>query len=655
MNASKTKSKKIIGALALGALGVVYGDIGTSPLYAIREIFFGRTTTHYTHNDIVGVISLIFWALTIVVSIKYVILVLSADNEGEGGLFALYSLIKKLNIPKYAILLTSLTFGAGLLLGDGIITPAISVISAVEGISVITSALSQYIVPITMLILSALFLIQKNGTETLGRIFGPVMLVWFFVIALLGIPHIVQNPQILSSLNPWYAYLFITSHPPHILFLVLGAVILVLTGGEAMYADLGHFGRLPIKLSWFGVAYPALILNYLGQGGFLLSGKPVINGNLFYSLVPQVFLIPTVILATLATVIASQALISGAYSLMTQAVSLGLFPFVDVRHTNQKHHGQIFVPLVNMVLCIGSIALVFIFKSSDRMASAYGLAVSGVMLLTSIGMILISRYYWHWPKWLVAVIFIPLIIIDFTFVTANSLKFIEGGYIPLTIAALFMFIATTWQWGRNKVKKVFDYYPVMSVRDLIKLKETDHVMLPRTVIVMTPTSIKSIDDPVPTLKQIFWERYGALPEHLLFLTVKNVVTPHAASRFRVTTLYNDPKKGSITAVSIRFGFMEDIDVEATLEDLAAHKDVNVEPDHRKWLIHVMHERPIAGTLGKFYAFRFAIYQFIANNFPTADVYFGLGKDVPLTIEILPVLVSERKRFRIRVELYSDTS
>ncbi len=327
--------------LALGALGVVYGDIGTSPLYAIKEIFFGHALTHHTNADIFGVISLVFWSLTLVVAFKYVFLVLRADSDGEGGVFALYSLIGQLNKKTYAAIITLLVIAAGLLYGDGIITPAISVISAVEGLSFITKTFDPYIVPITVAILTGLFFIQSKGTAKVGAIFGPIMLIWFGAIAILGGKEVIQTPAILASLNPLYAFQFLTSHNIHTIFMVLGSVMLVITGGEAMYADMGHFGRLPIRISWYVITFPALILSYLGQGAYMLSGKEVIGENLFFSLVPHQFLIPMVILATLATVIASQALISGAFSLTAQAISLGLFPYLPMQHTHEEHEGQV--------------------------------------------------------------------------------------------------------------------------------------------------------------------------------------------------------------------------------------------------------------------------------------------------------------------------
>jgi KUP system potassium uptake protein len=384
--------------LSIASLGVVFGDIGTSPLYAVREIFLGHALPNYSTSDIIGVISVVFWALTLIITIKYVIFVLRADNDGEGGVFALYGLIDQLGKKKNLTISGLLIFASGLLLGDGIITPAISVISAVEGLKVMTPVFEPYVVPITIAILTGLFSIQSKGTSRVGSIFGPVMLIWFFVLAVLGISHIMIRPEILSALNPMHAIEFFLRHSLQTVVLVLGSIILVVTGGEAMYEDLGHFGRFPIRLSWLIVAYPALVLNYLGQGAFLLSGKPISGGNLFFSMVPNGLLFPMVILATLATIIASQALISGVFSLVSQAISLGLFPFMHVDHTHKEHMGQIYVRQINIFLFIGSVVLVLYFGSSSRMASAYGLAIAGVEFVTTLGMISIAREVWKWKK-----------------------------------------------------------------------------------------------------------------------------------------------------------------------------------------------------------------------------------------------------------------
>jgi KUP system potassium uptake protein len=638
-NGSHITSPKKLFFLSLGALGVVYGDIGTSPLYAIKEIFFGGSLKHITQPDIFGAISLVLWALTIVVSFKYVFFVLRADNEGEGGVFALFGLLKHIKRKGHFIVIGLLIFAAGLLLGDGIITPAISVVSATEGLSVITRAFDPFVVPITIVILTGLFFIQNKGTAKVGAIFGPVMLVWFIVIALLGFVQIVNAPGILSALNPMHAVWFLTHHSIHTLLLVLGSVMLVITGGEAMYADMGHFGRLPIRISWYTIAYPALILNYLGQGAYMLSGQPVINDNLFYSMVPSWGLIPMVVLATMATVIASQALISGAFSLSTQAISLGLFPFLDVEHTNHEHEGQIYVPFVNWSLYVGAVLLVFTFQSSARLASAYGLAVSGVMFVTTLGMIIIAEEYWKWKPVFAYLLFIPLLIIDAVFLGANSLKFIEGGYIPVAIGISILFITKTWQWGRSHVSKAFKDYPVMRVKDLIVLKHEHPSSVRRTVVIMSPDPINDLDDHVPLLQQLHWERFGVIPQDIIFMTIVFKKYPHVRERFSIKKFYGTAQKGTIVAVKVFFGYMEEPDVESVLADLAKEKDFVGERDYHKWLVRVIHERIVFEDFPSVVdKIRFAVFRFIQRNTKTADTYFGLGQDQPLTIEILPVFI-----------------
>ncbi len=625
--------------LSIGALGVVYGDIGTSPLYAINEIYH-HLKDHITKTDVLGFTSTVLWALTIIVSFKYVVYVLRADNDGEGGVFALYSLLKKSSGKAKTIIASLLILAAGLLFGDGIITPAISVVSAVEGLKVITEACNPYIVPITIAILTGLFFIQSSGTSKIGKLFGPIVSVWFIAISILGIRQILLHPSILQAFNPVYAYMFLTSRDLHTILLVLGSVMLVVTGGEAMYADMGHFGRGPIRLSWFALVYPALLLNYLGQGAYVLSGNEIIGHNIFYSMVPKTFLIPMVILATLATIIASQALISGAFSLITQAISLGLMPYTKVVHTHHEHEGQIYVPFVNWALYIGCVLLVIGFQSSTKLASAYGLAVSGVMFVTSISMILIAINLWKWNKLAAFGLFIPLALVDFVFLSANSLKLLEGGYIPLGIGLIILLVMRTWEWGRRHTLDEFSNYPTMTMNELISFKKDTAEFLPRTIVVMTPTPVESVQDKLPTLKQMFFDRYGLLPKDLILLTVVMKREPHIhEDRYEVKNFYSDEKKGSITGVKVNFGFMEDPNVETIMDDLAQHHKINIEEDHSKWLIHAMHERILPNEItSKLKKIRFEIYDFMLRNTESADEYFGLGVNQALTIETIPVTI-----------------
>jgi KUP system potassium uptake protein len=636
---SKSSSKKLL-LLALGALGVVYGDIGTSPLYAIKEIFFGHALPHYTQHDVFGVISLVFWALTLVVAVKYVFFVLRADSDGEGGVFALYSLINQLKNKLYLPIITLLVIAAGLLYGDGIITPAISVLSAVEGLSVVTRSFDPYIIPITLAILTALFVIQIKGTAKVGSLFGPVMLIWFAVIAVVGAKEVALFPGVLAAINPIYAITFLTSHSLMTTLLVLGSVMLVMTGGEAMYADMGHFGKIPIRLGWYAITFPALLLNYFGQGAFLLRGGLVAGESIFFSMVPHLFLIPVVILATAATVIASQALISGAFSLTAQAISLGLFPYLPAKHTHAEHEGQIYIPFVNWALYIGAVTLVIVFRSSTNLAAAYGLAVSGVMFVTTLGMIVIAKDYWKWPKIAVYGVFIPFLCIDTAFLVANSLKFIQGGYIPVYIGLFILVIIRTWEWGRSFVRKIYMNYPVMKVKDLVQMKKDAKVQIPKTIVIMSPKPIKNEDDDIPMLKQLFIERYGLVPYNLIFLHVALEKVPRIrGDRHEIVKLFEHDTHGLVMSVIVHFGFMEDPNVERAVLSLAKHHELPIDEDPKNWCIHVVHERMFPGNFKTLVTrVKYELYMLLHRNTERADHYFGLGRENGLTIEVMPIRV-----------------
>ena len=433
-HAHESAHRGAVVPMALGALGVVYGDIGTSPLYAMDQIF--RVAPARTTEDALGAVSLVVWTLTLIVAIKYALLVLRAQNDGEGGVFALYGLLYGRTNRRSRVLLWALLAGAGLLIGDGMITPAISVLSAVEGLAVAAPSFSGAVIPITLGLLIALFVIQFKGASGVGSVFGPVVLVWFVAIAVLGGVEIAANPQILAALDPAYGAKFLAHAHFVEALLILGALMLVVTGGEAMYADLGHFGALPIRLSWYGIVYPALLLNYLGQGAYLIGGGPVADNKLFFALAPQWLLIPMVVLATAATVIASQALISGAFSLVSQAIRLGLFPRLEIRHTHHAHEGQIYIPVVNWMLLIGCVALVWSFGSSASLGGAYGLAVSGVMVITSVAMIPVALRQWGWSFATTALVWGPLTALNGAFLLASSLKLFQGGYVPLGFASV---------------------------------------------------------------------------------------------------------------------------------------------------------------------------------------------------------------------------
>jgi KUP system potassium uptake protein len=446
---SSQTSKRATAALTLAALGVVYGDIGTSVLYALKEVFSpGRVPV--TPENILGVLSMVFWTITVVVSLKYVVLILRADNHGEGGLIAMLALasqaVQHKPVLRRRLLLLGI-FGTAIFFGDGVITPAVSVLGAVEGLEVAAPALHSYIVPISLCILLALFAFQRFGTAMVGRFFGPITLLWFVVLAALGLPHILAMPEVLHALSPHYALAFAAQHPG-ITFVALGAVVLCVTGAEALYADLGHFGKRPIRIAWFTVVMPALLLNYFGQGALLLR-EPQASSNPFYEMAPAWALFPLIGLATAAAVIASQALITAAFSVSKQAMQLGYLPRLRIVHTSVRAAGQIYLPLVNWVLCACVLGAVLMFKSSGALASAYGVAVTIDMTITTVMAFFVIRYAWKLPLWLCASATGLFFFVDITFFAANVVKLLEGGWFPLLIGALMFTLMTTWKQGRR--------------------------------------------------------------------------------------------------------------------------------------------------------------------------------------------------------------
>ena len=641
----KKKSWGAMLALAIGALGVVYGDIGTSPLYAMREVFYNHHFhIEHSYDNVLGAVSLIIWALTIIVSFKYVVLVLRADNEGEGGVFALYDLIRKYKTRLSVFATMLLVFAAGLLFGDGVITPAISVLSSIEGLTVLTPFFNPYVVPITVIILTGLFAIQSKGTAKIGAIFGPIVGLWFFSLIYLGLRQIINFTPILFAFNPIYAFNFLLKTPFEITLLVLGSVMLVVTGGEAMYADMGHFGRLPIRLSWFSIVYPALIINYLGQGAFILGGGEVIEENLFFSMVPKSLLLPMVVLATMATIIASQALITGAFSLATQAVNLKLFPFLKIDHTHEEHEGQIYVPFVNWLLYVGCVILVIVFGSSSNLASAYGLAVSGVMLITTISMIAVSTKLWGWKPWFAYTFFGLLAVIDSVFLFANSLKFLAGGYVPVGVAVVFYILMQTWKWGSDKVSDAYSKIDKMTVKELINIKVENKYSIPSTMVFLTKNSLTRVSDTVPLVEQIVWQRYKALPKNLLFLTVIAKKTPHIkdSDRYSIKKFYEDTARGSIYSVILRHGFMEEIDLEMELVKIAELEKIAVEHEPEAWIISMAQERiSFTRSLRNVVSsLRAGLFVLLSRNSATLDEYWGLGKNSLLSIEVVPVKLND---------------
>ena len=534
--------------LAIGSIGVVYGDIGTSPLYALRESVLAATSDGRTLNEpiVLGILSLIIWALIFVVTIKYVIILLRADNKGEGGTLALMALASRaLGRTTGTIILLGIISGA-LFYGDDIITPALSVLSAVEGLKVVTPAFADYVVPITVVILLVLFWVQSRGTASVATFFGPVMLIWFAAITLGGLWHIGQYPAVLFAFNPWHGISFLVHHGI-IGFFTLGAVFLVMTGAEALYADLGHFGRKPIRAAWLTVVLPALMINYLGQGALVLHNPNAID-NPFFLLFPDWALLPMVGLATIATVIASQAVITGAYSLTQQAIQLGLLPRFEIRHTSGELAGQIYMPRVNGLLLVGVLLLVALFRSSSALASAYGIAVTGTMVVTAMMSIVVIWRVWRWPLYAAAALIVPFLFVDLTFLTANMLKIVEGGWIPLVLGAVVMVIMYTWRRGTRlliqKTRK--QEIPLKSLVTSLEKK------MPHTV---PGTAVFFTSDPefAPTALLHSLKHYKVLHEKNVILTIETADTPtvDVAERVRI-----EPVGETFSRVVLRFGFME---------------------------------------------------------------------------------------------------
>jgi KUP system potassium uptake protein len=626
--------------LTVGALGVVFGDIGTSPLYAINQIFFGLGAVPVTPDNILGAISLVIWGLTLVIALKYLVLVLRADNDGEGGVFALYGLLHSYKRAGLAPVLAFLMLAAGLLFGDGVITPAISVLSAVEGLNVATPLFDPWVVPITLAVLTGLFAIQHQGTARVGSVFGPIILVWFLLLGFLGGFQIFHHPEILAALDPLRGLSFLHRLGLHPSLLVLGAVMLAVTGGEALYADMGHFGRWPIRLGWFGLVYPTLLLNYLGQGAFLLSGESVIGQNVFYSTVPRILLFPVIILATAATVIAAQALISGAYSLASQAIALGLFPRLRIVHTHQVHEGQIYAPFINWMLYAGCVLLVIQFRSSNALASAYGLAVSGVMLATSLAMLPVARIYWGWGQTLTILVFGPLAVIDATFLVANSFKLIEGGFVPLSIGAAVYAVMVSWRWGRKSTFAAYSRAHTMTMKQLVELKQQSTTQIDRNLVLMVPKPLRSEDENTPALFQFFWNRFGMLPQNLIFVEVVHRKVPYVHhERYHITEFFRDREKGNVISVTIMFGFMEEPNVEKVLEQLAHHHEIDLPRNPHRWIVHVSVEQLLPSReLTLIGRFRLRLFSILRQLSQPAYFYYGLGNEVQLTMEIMPVRI-----------------
>jgi KUP system potassium uptake protein len=571
-------------ALMLGALGVVYGDIGTSPLYALQTVFsIDHGAVRPTSGDVYGVISMVFWSVTLIVSVKYVVFILRADNDGEGGVMALAALVRRVlgGVRGRAAAVMALgVFGASLFYGDSVITPAISVLSAVEGLKVATPSLSHVVVPVAATILTLLFVAQRWGTHRVGSLFGPVMVLWFSAIAVAGVQEVVRRPGIITGLSPTYAGAFVLDHP-YIAFIAMGAVVLSITGAEALYADMGHFGRRPIRHAWFAVVFPALTLNYLGQGALILR-DPRSIANPFFLLLPTWARVPMVVLATLATVIASQAVITGAFSVSRQAVRLGFLPFLRIRHTSPREVGQVYVPAVNWILFVGVLGLMLGFRSSERLATAYGVAVTATLIITTVLFLVVARAHWGWAVWKLVVVAVVIGGAEVTYFAANLTKVAHGGWLPLLIAVSVFTIMKTWERGREIVteRRTAKEGPLPEFVET--LRGSDVVRVPGTAVFPHPTKATT-----PLALRANVEHNQVVHEHVVIVSTVGENVPHVpvAERASVDDLgYRDD---GIVHVTLRYGFQDEQDIPAALRRLASDRtnaELNIDPDQASYFL-----------------------------------------------------------------------
>ncbi|MGA2655683.1 MAG: KUP/HAK/KT family potassium transporter, partial [Gammaproteobacteria bacterium] len=597
------KSQKNLFAYTIASLGIVYGDIGTSVLYAMRQSLQGIAVNP---ENIFGVLSLIFWALILIVSIKYLCFILRADNDGEGGVLALYALLKSSSKRPSRLFFLLGIAGTGLLLGDGMLTPAISVMSAVEGLEVITPKFSHLILPATLIILVGLFFIQHVGTGKIGHYFGPIILVWFITIGVLGVSHILQNPNVVQAVNPYYAWQFFVNNG-WTGYALLGGVFLVVTGGEALYADLGHFGKTPIRMSWFFVALPALLLNYFGQGAHLLE-NPAAIANPFYALAPEWFLYPLLILATMATIIASQAVISAIFSLTRQAILLDLYPRIPIIQTSNTEFGQVYAPQMNIILAIGTISLVIIFGSSSAMANAYGIAVNLVMLGVTLMVIRLAYQYWHWPVIKVIAVFSIFLIIELAFLGANIQKISNGGWMPLLLAAAAMFIMVTWHQGMQYLRN--NYY-----QEKVSLIEIIQHFDPKELHMLKNTTSVFITDPYDNSGGCFLHYLKLshmIPEHVIMVSVLVETRPVVpiSERYKLMALGKN-----IYRIVLHYGFSEVINIPEALDKADTLKvfpfyfDVN----QVNYLVEITHIVVAKGKRTLFFNWQEQLFAFLMRN------------------------------------------
>ena len=600
-----------LGALSLAALGVVYGDIGTSPLYAFRECFKSEYGLTPTPSSVFGVLSLIVWSLILIVSVKYLVLILRLDNRGEGGIMALLALI--LSIRRRRVFVALGLFGAALLYGDGIITPAISVLSATEGLEVAAPAFEPYVIPSALLLLFLLFYLQRYGTAGVGGVFGPIMLVWFTTIGLLGAVAIAGEPAILRALNPWYGARLFWEHPKAG-FLALGGVVLAVTGAEALYADLGHFGRRPIRLAWFAVVLPALLLNYFGQGALVLSAPEAIKSP-FYLLAPRFLLYPLVGIATAATIVASQALISGAFSLTLQAIHLRYLPRLTIVHTSRSEFGQIYVPTVNAALMVGCLLLVLGFRSSTALGAAYGVAVTGTMAITTVLFFVIARYGWRWSVWWAGALVGAFLAVDLAFLGANMIKLGRGGWVPLMVAGAVFLVMTTWYRGTRLVTNTLARLSMPLDRFLEDVERLAPPRVPGTAVFLTP----NIEGAPPSLVHHF-KHNKVLHEEVVLVSILIEQVPEVPDGDRVVS----ERLGSgFWRVRAHHGFMERPEVQHVVASCCEH-GMKFDPEQTTYYVGRAKLLPVGPA--PMMRWRKRLFAFMSWNASSATDFFGIPPD-----------------------------
>lgn len=601
-------------ALVVGAIGVVFGDIGTSPLYSLKECFSKDHGIPFSPDAVLGIISMLFWAMIIVVSLKYVLFVMRADNDGEGGILALMALALRTAAPRSRmakLILMFGIFGACMFYGDAVITPAISVLSAVEGLEIAAPGLSHFVIPITLVILAMLFFIQRSGTHTVGKLFGPIMVVWFLALGALGLLHLVHAPEILKAVSPHYAVTFLMDHALQA-FIVLGSVFLVLTGAEALYADMGHFGAKPIRYGWFILVMPCLMLNYFGQGAMLL-GNPEAVQNPFYLMVPEALQLPMVLLATAATVIASQAVISGAFSLTSQAIQLGFVPRMRIRYTSAAEIGQIYLPVINWILLVLVIAVVVAFKKSDNLAAAYGIAVTTTMVITTFLAVLVMRNVWKWNTALVTLIGLTFLVVDLSFFAANLLKIAEGGWFPLLMGASAFFLLMTWHSGRKLLR-------ARSLEDGIPLEPFIAGLLahPPHRVEGTAVFLTGNTESVPVSLLHNLKHNRVLHERVVFLSFVTRDIPYVDDDHRLTC---KDLGGGVFILKSEYGFKETPDVQKVL-DLAQRK-LGMEFELMETSFFIARESVIPSKLPGMSMWRESLFAWMHQNGAKPSDFFSI--------------------------------